>query len=110
VYRWVIAPCVDVAGADFAYAPTQPWLGDTVTFTGTVVTGTAPVNYRWDFDNGSAAQVGNPIAHTFPVAATPYTYTVVMTASNGCPSQDTASHPVAVRSVSVYLPLVLCHY
>jgi PKD repeat protein len=96
---------VDVAGADFVYAPTQPWFSDTVTFTGTVVTGMAPITYRWDFDDGSAVQVGNPIAHTF--TARLYTYTVVMTASNTCPSQDVASHPVAVRARSIYLPLVL---
>ena len=46
--------------------------------------------------SSSAARVGNPITHTFPFTTTAQTYTVTLTAANGCPSQDTASKAVTV--------------
>ena len=113
-----LAVCVDVSGAGFIFAPAEPLMGQTVTFTGAITAGTPPITYTWDFGDGStllttsgsAAQVGNPIAHVFPLTATEQTYTVVMTATNACPSQDTASHNVTVRPRYVYLPTVLRDY
>jgi hypothetical protein len=102
--------CVEVSGVDFTFTPAQPRIGDIAAFTGTVVAGTVPITYLWSFGDGSAVQVGNPIPHTFPLTNTEQTYPVVMTASNPCPSQDTASYPVTVRPRSMYLPLVLRSY
>ena len=90
-----------VSGADFTFAPAA-LLGQTFIFTGAVTAGTPPITYTWDFSDGSAAQVGNPITHTFPLTVTAQTYTVTMTAANGCPSQDTAS-----KAVTVYLRCLL---
>jgi len=99
--------CVEVSGVDFTFAPAQPWVGDMAAFTGTVGVGMTPITYLWGFGDGSAVQVGNPILHTFPLTNTEQTYPVVMTASNPCPSQDTASYAVTVQPRSMCLPLVL---
>jgi PKD repeat protein len=101
--------CVDVSGASFTFAPTEPVVGETVTFTGSVAAGDAPA-YAWDFGDDSTLQTGNPIVHTFPSTSTEQTYTVVMTASNSCPSQNTVSHAVTVRPHRIYLPLVMRNY
>ena len=93
--------CVSVSGADFTFAPAA-LIGQTFIFTGAVTAGTPPITYTWDLNNGSAAQGGNPIAHTFPLTVTAQTYTVTMTAANSCPSQDTAS-----KAVTVYLHYIL---
>jgi PKD repeat protein len=93
--------CVSVSGADFTFAPAA-LIGQTFIFTGAVTAGTPPITYTWDLSDGSAAQVGNPITHDFPLTVTAQTCTVTMTATNGCPSQDTAS-----RAVTVYLRYLL---
>jgi hypothetical protein len=102
--------CVDVSGVEFTFAPAKPWVGDSITFTATVVAGTVPITYLWNFSDDSAVQIGNPIPHTFPLTVTEHTYTVVTTASNPCPSRDTVSYPVTIRPRSMYLPLVLRSY
>jgi hypothetical protein len=101
--------CVPVSGAGFIFAPTEPVVGDTVTFTGSVAAGDAPT-YAWNWGDGSAVQAGNPIVHSFPSTSTEQTYTLVMTASNSCPSQDTASQPVTVRPRRICLPVVMRNY
>ncbi|NIV29664.1 MAG: PKD domain-containing protein [Anaerolineae bacterium] len=102
--------CVEASGAEFTFTPTEPLVGDVVAFTGTVVAGTTPITCLWDFGDGTAVQVGNPISHAFPLTNTEQTYSVVMTVSNPCPSQDTASYPATVQPRWTYLPLVLRGY
>ena len=98
--------CRPPFGANFTFTPTRPTGRDTVLFTGTVLTGTAPFTYTWDFGDGSAPGTGNPITHVFPVTVTVQQYRVVMTATNGC-GHAGAFHPVVVAPLRVYLPLVL---
>lgn len=106
---FTVTPCVDVFGAGFSFEPTEPFVDDTVSFSGTVTAGSAPT-YTWSFGGGSTVQTGNPIVHTFPSALTEQTYTVVMTASNNCPSQDVVSQPVTIRPRHMYLPLTMRSY
>ena len=97
--------CRPVTGASFVFAPSPVQINESVTFTGTVAAGQPPITYRWSFGDGTAEQSGNPIAHTYTVSDT---YTVVMTASNACPSTAVATRLIAVSSdTSVFLPLVL---
>ena len=98
--------CQPVEGADFGFQPAEPLSGQAVLFTGAVLTGTLPVTYSWDFGDGSAAQVGNPISHTFLLTA-PAGYTVTLTAANPCPSQAVARRAVFIRPVSLFLPLAV---
>jgi hypothetical protein len=63
-----------------------------------------------DYCSGFPCSKVNPITYTFPSILTEQTYTVVMTASNYCPSQDVVSQPVAVRPRHMYLPLTMRNY
>jgi PKD repeat protein len=102
----VTTACIPVAGADFTFAPLQPLVGESVTFTGTVAQGTPPVTYTWAFGDGTFGS-GQVVTHTYAVSGT---YAVVLTATNGCPSSDTASHFVTIRPHRIYLPLVLRNF
>ena len=103
----VVVGCIPIAGADFSFNPLEPWVGDSVTFNGTVSSGSEPITYTWDFDDGSPVQEGNPIAHTFPSMLTAQTYQVVLTVANPCSSPPGVSKDVTVRPRMIYLPLVL---
>ena len=98
--------CIPVAGAGFTFVPPQPLVGETVTFTGSVAQGTPPVAYTWAFGDGTFGS-GPVVTHPYAVSGT---YTVVLTATNGCPSSDTASRVVTVRPHQIYLPLVMRNF
>jgi PKD repeat protein len=105
-----VTACVPVSGVDFGFAPSAPQVGQPVAFTGIVAAGETPITYIWNFDDGSGQHLGNPISHTFTTSAT---FTVLMTATNGCPSQATATHDVVVTAPSghlIYLPVVVRNY
>jgi PKD repeat protein len=78
----VSAGCVEPAGADFTWTPITPTVGAEVTFSGSVVTGTAPLAYAWDLGDGSIGSGTNP-THTYAMTGT---YTVIMTVTNDCGS------------------------
>ncbi len=106
----VIAGCIEVDGADFDFTPTGPiTTGDTIVFTGTVEQGTLPIDYSWDFGDGTALVVQNGVsAHTSVVAHT-YTgtedgYHVTMRATNTC-GEDSATNRVG--NPVIYLPAVM---
>ncbi len=94
--------CVTLTGAQFTYMPLHPFVGQTVTFSGTVTQGAVPIVYTWNFADGATA-VGEVVTHTFEDAAA---YTVVMTATNVC-GQVWVQDVVSVQPYRVYLPLVL---
>ena len=107
----VLPLCTPVSGAGFTFAPSSPRMGEMVTFTGTVaITSTPPITYTWDFGDGSATRVDNPITHTFPLTVTAQTCTVTLTVSNTCPSQQMVEEVITVQPLYVYLPLVLRSY
>jgi PKD repeat protein len=97
--------CAPVSGANFSFSPSAPRVGQTVRFTGTVTAGTSPITYTWNWGDGSAASVGSPINHSFPMTATTRTYTVTLTTSNGC-SAPIVSKPVTVYPYKIFMPLV----
>jgi uncharacterized membrane protein len=104
--------CEPVDGANFAFDPPVAHTGQSVTFTGTTASGSTPITYAWDFRDGSGQQTGNPIAHTF---ATSGTFTVLMTATNNCPSLVTTTRDIFIAvapyiSVDIYLPSVMRDY
>ncbi len=76
--------CEPITGANFDFTPPTVIANRPVTFTGRVAAGSPVITYTWDFDDGSGAQVGNPIAHTF---ASTGTYTVAMTVTNPCSTE-----------------------
>jgi subtilisin family serine protease len=98
--------CVPLAGVDFSYTPTRPTGGQVITFTGAVEIGTPPVDYSWDFGDGSPPVYGEVVTHTFAANTTVLPYTVKMTADNPC-SQETVSRIVTVGLYHLYLPLII---
>jgi len=96
----VVSACAPVSGATIAFSPAAPVTGATVTFTGTVaVTSTSPIAYAWNFGTPStrrkiAQGTSSVVTHTYDVSGT---YTVVMTATNGC-GEDVTSEIITVES------------
>jgi hypothetical protein len=93
-------PCEGPAGVDFAYAPDKPLVHTTVHFSGSVVSGTAPFTYSWDFGDGDTAE-GAYAGHAFGTGA----FTVTLEVTNAC---GTAGRERVLQIVPywVYLPLV----
>ena len=73
--------------------PSRVPLGEPVTFTATVNTSaTTPVDYRWDFGDGTSEMGGQTVTHTYEQ---PGSYTVSFTAAN-CGGSDTKTLTVEV--------------
>jgi len=98
--------CEAPAVADFSWLPVAPFVGDTVTFTGTVEAGTPPFTFAWDFGDG-ATGTGITATHTYTAAGT---FSVTLTVSNAC-DESVAEQSVTVVPVPpvkryVYLPII----
>ncbi|MBN1877242.1 MAG: DUF11 domain-containing protein [Anaerolineae bacterium] len=106
----IISACVPVTGTQFTYVPARPQAGQPVTFTGSVVSGTTPINYTWNF-GGEVVVQSNVYAR---VTQQIYTftnnldYTVILTTTNMCDT-DTFSDVVSIGATGyeIYLPLVV---
>ena len=68
-------PQLQPLSASFAYSPTSPSPGISVTFTATAGGGVPPYSFAWDFGDGTKGS-GNPVAHSYSVQGT---YTVNLT-------------------------------
>jgi PKD repeat protein len=68
-----------------------PAVGEIVTFSGSVFSGTPPIDYAWGFGDGSSG-AGQTVTHTYAATGT---YAVVLTATNACGS-EVASDTVTV--------------
>jgi hypothetical protein len=104
--------CAPISGVGFAHHPLEPSVHDTVLFTATVAEGTValPITYAWNFGDGvTRTRQTNTITHTFPFTTTDLTYTVSLTVTNACPSQQMVEGTIIIRSYLyvVYLPLML---
>ncbi len=101
----ISADCLPVVDPSFSYTPSRPASGQTVTFTGTVLLATPPVDYAWDFGEGNPLAHGEVVTHTFPANTVVLPYTVTMTVANPC-SQKTVSRIVTVGLYRLYLPVI----
>jgi PKD repeat protein len=102
-----ICVCEAVAGVDFTWMPTTPWVGETVDFSGSISAGSPPLIWRWDFGDGTTG-AGKNVLHAF---ATPGDHLVTLTVLNGC-GQAVAEHTVTVRNYYYYyyLPIISGYY
>jgi uncharacterized repeat protein (TIGR01451 family) len=100
----VTTECIPASGASFEFAPQAPFIGTTVVLTGSVLEGSEPLVYTWDFGDGSG-DVGQNVSHSYGSAMT---YTVVMTATNDCGADSTSRQVVVSQAAyDIYLPVVM---
>jgi chitodextrinase len=78
--------------SSFTYSPSNPFTGQTVTFTGSAVGGQSPYTFTWDFGDSSTAQ-GNVISHSY---ANEGTYAATLTVTDGSNTQVTFTTNVIV--------------
>jgi uncharacterized repeat protein (TIGR01451 family) len=104
----LVSSCTPVSGAAISLTPLTPVMGEAVVFTATVSAGTTPITYTWQWGDGTLAGSGAVVTHTFPETAATQSYTVTLTAANGCPSTVEVQQAVSVhvRSYALYLPTV----
>jgi PKD repeat protein len=97
-----VCVCEAVAGADFTWMPTIPWVGESVDFSGSIDAGSPPYVWNWDFGDGSTGS-GQYTLHTYTA---PGDYVVTLTVTNGC-GRTVIEHPVTVQyhHYHYYLPL-----
>jgi len=105
--------CVPVSIQSITYVPSEPMIGQEVTFTGVVEdASTTPIDYVWDFGDGEQVTL-NAEAGTTSVVTHAYeddgVYTVVFRATNAC-RVDSDSRTVIVNPYTVYVPLVQRNY
>jgi PKD repeat protein len=82
--------------ASFTASLSNPVVGQTISFTGSVSGGTSPYTYTWNFGDSSTGS-GNPVSHVYSSAGV---YSVVLTVT------DAAGHVAsATNSVTVTSPL-----
>jgi len=84
----------------FTYTPANPGPLQTIQFTATVIGGTQPYGYAWDFGDGSTA-TGSTTSHFYLL---PGTYTVVVTVTDGLGQSASASKTVTVSIILPPLP------
>jgi PKD repeat protein len=111
VQEWVstrtqLNPCQSIAGLAFDYVPCTVMMQEHVQFMATIMTGTQPITYTWNFGTGAGLWVGNPITHTFPTHTSSMPYRVTVTATNAC-SQQTVERRIIVHPHRIYLPVIL---
>jgi len=95
--------CVPVAGASFSFAPGQPSVSQTVTFSGTVTAGDTPIVYTWNFGDETNS-TGQVAYHAYQNNGT---YQVIMTATNACSEVTAPPQTITVGVHQIYLPMVL---
>lgn len=95
-------PCNTVTSPTFTFAPANPKIGATVTFTATINSGAAPISYAWDFGDGTAGS-GEVVTHSYPSAGS---FAVQLTADNSCNSPQSFTHTIFVGVDSFWLPVI----
>ncbi len=75
-----------------------------VTFTNT---STGAVSYTWDFGNGNASTLQNPLPENYTLTGT-FTPTLMVTASSSCTHASTGSLIVRPNPVPFFVPFTTC--
>jgi hypothetical protein len=103
IVQWLDPPSPSAPVAAFSFSPTNPVVGQTVSFTDSS-TGT-PTSWSWTFGDGTTSTTRNP-TKAYSASGT---YTVTLTASNAAGS-NSVSHavPVSLSSSCHPGPTALC--
>jgi PKD repeat protein len=79
-----VCVCEPFGGADFTWMPDPAIAGEDTLFEATVISGTAPFEFTWDFGDGITPTVGGiTTTHAFAAAGD---YTVTLTVADACES------------------------
>src|SRR5256712_4440551 len=81
--------CPAATPCTITFTPTNPMVGQTVTFTANVNGGVAPYTFSWSFGDGSALATGNPATHMYSAKGT-FTVKVNITDSS-TPTHQTST-------------------
>ena len=92
-----VCVCDPVSGVDFSWSPLAPLYGETAYFTATVVSGTLPFTYDWDWGDGTAHGSGQYASHAY---ALPGQYTVILMVINAC-GQAMMQHTITVTGPDI---------
>ena len=101
--------CAAPQGVQFYFTPAAPLIGEPVSFAGGVQTGSLPITYTWDFQDGSdpvSLVNTTAIEHTFPALPAVQSFLVTLAAQNTCSSAVAATETVTITPRQVFLPLV----
>ena len=101
-----ISTCEPISGVGFIFAPLTPRVGQNVTFTGSVISGTTPITYTWNWGDNTTVDNGANMMHTFPSTNTTQIYTVTLNVSNTCSGPLGVARPITVQPWRIYLPLI----
>ena len=83
--------------ADFTSSPTNPAIGDKITFTANQTGGTPPFTYTWSFGDGSPPATGITASNVYAVKGA-FVVTLTVTDSTNPTSQTvTVSHSISVN-------------
>jgi hypothetical protein len=103
-------PCRPIADADFTYRPEALHLGETIIFTGSVISGSEPITYTWNFGDGSPIAEGQIVTHSYqhPITwtMTMWHFPVLMSAQNACSIQH-IQKAIGLTPPKLYLPLLM---
>src|SRR5207244_6605914 len=80
--------------ASFAYAPSVPVSGQSISFTGSASGGSSPYSYSWSL--AGTGKTGNPVSQSF----TNGTYAVSLTVTDGAGKTTTSSQSIIVHPAS----------
>jgi len=80
----------------FSFTPSNPQVGQTVSFTGSASGGTQPYTYSWTFgDSGTGS--GSSVTHSYQAAGS---YTVVLTVTDAAGQTASSTQTVTVSNVA----------
>jgi len=102
----VRSACYAIAGLRFDTAPQTLYPLRPVTFTASVITGSLPISYTWQFNSSSILLTGNPVTFTIGGGCIIVPQRVTVTATNACSVQSYARW-IWVDMQMIYLPLVI---
>jgi hypothetical protein len=98
-----LQPCIAVHDVDFSFSPDHPLVDETIAFTATIGGGEPPIDYSWDFWDGSNGS-GQAVTHAYPKKCA---YAVRLAVDNACSIPSIVLHPLLVEVELFYLSFLL---
>jgi PKD repeat protein len=94
--------CLPPANVNFTWSPSEPSVGDVMTFVASAA-GTPPLSYTWDFGDGSTSE-GEQVIYIYQQGGV---YTVTLNAANECGNASiTKELSITPLMQMLYLPLI----